>query len=387
MPFIVSVTSAASSFTTTGQNIIDCVKQDTEYTALNSAVILDYTSRIQLQMLRASNWTFLAAPIQRFITQEERNDYWIGATGFAPAGAVDTGLNLTDLGRIREGEVFDRSNFRPLLRTSQAPLLARLGFQDATSRIGRPAVWRNSPDAPYVLSLYPSPDNENTYQPVPEAPLLISAAGGALPGRTYYVKLSFLDNMGGESQPSDNDGLIRVPANNLLTVRSPLLGISHSASGVQYTSYKIYASTVLGSETLQATVGIGADWAEPPTGLTTGGAVPITNPTIEPLRGYIIEFSYFKGKQPVTSASQVLQIPDDYKDIVCAGCAWLTARFQKREPEAQMFFAQYKDGIIQMIRDKNLFPKDDSFIGPDSAAIGRQLPSIESLDLTRFLLP
>lgn len=373
--------------TTTAQNIIDAVRQDLEFAPTNTNTLLDYTDRVHQILLRMSRWKFLESAPQHFITERDQTDYWVGTTGSAAQGSVDTALNLTDLDLVKRGSVFDRSNFHELQVTDEQPLLLRLGFQDDRSRPGRPATWRNAPDTPNIINIYPAPDNQNTYQPVPPGPYATTSAAGAQAARTYYVVLTFVDSAGGESSPSDETSFF-IPANNVIVVKSPAAEVTKAASGISYTSYNVYVSTTSGSETKQNTnpITLGSDWTEPGSGLIAGASKPSTS-NIAALGGYIIEFRYYKTRTAITATNTVLQIPDYYKDVMVAGVNWMTAQFLKRDTEAAIFKGLFGEGIISMYRDKNLFPRGHEFIGPDSAAITRQLPSIESLDLTRFMLP
>lgn len=361
------------STTLTAQDIIDGTSQDIR-SQLGASwgdadIILDYVNRISLQMLRKSQWNFLIAPVQRFITEANQTDYWIGASGSNPQGAVDTGLNLSDVGRIKVGSVFDRSNWQSLYPTEELPLVSDYTFQDASSRANRPTSWRQSYDTSSILNLYPPPDNQNTYKPVPATPNLETTVSGALAGRTYFIKLTLVDSTGGESTAS-LAARQYIPTNSLVKVKSPLLAFTKSASGITYSQYKVYASTTEGSEAYQATVNVGTDWTEPGTGLIAGVAAPSSS-TLEPLRGYVIEFRYYKTRAQVTTADQVLQIPDDYKDVLIAGVNYMAYLFLRRPEEAGAWRALYDEGLRSIIADKKLFPQGPDFIAPDAAAIVR----------------
>lgn len=90
---------------------------------------------------------------------------------------------------------------------------------------------------------------------------------------------------------------------------------------------------------------------------------------------YTVQFRYYKQRQAITSLSDVLQIPDDYQDVVVAGTNYLACLFLKKADEAQVWMQLYTDGKKQMIRDANLFPRED-FIRPDYVAIPHETPSI-----------
>lgn len=380
--------------TTTVQQVLNCTAQDVRQLLSGTAnpgqtILLDYCNRMSLMLLRASNWKFLLSAPQRFITQLQQTDYWIGNIGGNPAGTVDTGLGLSNVGRIKEGSVFDRSNFRNLGRTDEPPLADRISFGDGTMRPDRPRVWRNSPDTPYVLNVYPAPDNQNTYQPIPESPYCQITAGGALPARTYFVRVSFVDSAGLESAASGVNAAtstqIFVPANFLLLVnppQEPLIG--SSSTGVTYNRYNVYASVTQGSECLQTVSPLSttAQFTESLSGLSTGTTIFPTTNNITKMFGYLIEFRYFQTRTQLTTLAQVLQIPDDYKDVMCAGVNWMAFQYLDRKPEAQEWKQIYMSGISQIIRDKNLTPRGEEFIRPDGASLGNKLPTIETLDPT-----
>jgi hypothetical protein len=363
--------------TTTAQNIIDATSQDIrsllDSNGTDAKILLDYTNRTSLDLLRASRWEFLSSAPQRFVTQAGITDYWIGATGQAPAGSYDTGLNLTDVGSIRKDSVWDRTNNRLLQKAFYSPTASSLEFPDGSSRAGRPERYRNQLDSPFVLSLYPAPDNQNGYTPVPTSPLVSAISGGALAARTYYVKQTFVDSAGHESQASTPEAVIFVPANFLLRVQPPVAGIKQSASGVLYNQYRVYVSTSSNTETLQSvSTSTSASWTEPTTGLVAGVSAP-SNSTLEPVRGYVMEFTYFKQRTQITDTTNVLQVPDDYFDIMVAGVNAMAYTYLIDNMDMMQFWSQaFMKGKIDMIRDKNLFPGGSEFIRPDSAAVSNQ---------------
>lgn len=61
----------------------------------------------------------------------------------------DTGLNITNLGVVKPGTVFDRTNFRRLYPTDEAPLGP--GFASSN----RPGLYRSDKSTPGILSIYP----------------------------------------------------------------------------------------------------------------------------------------------------------------------------------------------------------------------------------------
>lgn len=392
MPIVVTTSATATPGTgasTTCQNIIDSVAQDIRQQLQSTvgsgsaAILMDYVNRVQLQLLRLSQWRFLKSDLKRFLTSEGVTDYWIGTTGSGsiPSSAVDTGLNITDIDWVDRNSVLDRSNFRGLFETLETPLNSLYSYQDASMRPGRPRLWRyDKTSTPYLFNVYPTPDNQNGTQPFPEGVALTTTAGGALSARTYYVKVSFVDSKGGESVAS-SEKAIYVPANYLLTVKAVAPIFASTDLGVTINRYNVYASTTSEGETLQnvSPTSNVSDWTEPGTGLTTSGASPLTNATIAKMGGYLIEFRYFKLRPQVTAVSDVLVIPDIYKDVVIAGVNVLASKFLNRYQDIQFWGQVFMDGMKGMIRDKNIFPQGPQFMRPDGATVDRQF------NLTNFL--
>lgn len=370
--------------TTTAQQIVNATAQDVQARlGAEHPALLDYCNRVHLEILKTSRWKFLLSAPLRFLTTKGQTDYWIGTTGTGPNYQVDTGLNLTDVEFIRQGTVWDRSNFRQLFRTDEPPNLTKMSYQDANYRLDRPKVWRYDVDTPNTFSIYPAPDNQNGYQPVPETPVVTTVTSGSLAAATIDLQVTLVDSLGGESLPS-GIATIYVPVNSVVVVGPPQPGIAKTDQGVAYSSYNIYAAKHGSTLTLQNTSPISTSntWTEPTSGLTTNGATPPTSPTIAQMGGYIIEFRYFKQRQQITALNQVLQIPDDYKDVVIAGVnakAYPLLGMQYAG-EAAYWGSQYADGIRGIIRDANLFPRGGEFVRPDPAALSRTLPAIETLD-------
>jgi hypothetical protein len=364
-----SVTSSAPfGATTTAQDVVNAVSQDARSqlaaSGADANIILDYINRVQKRILRDSRHPFLLSAPKRFVTQNGVVKYWLGSTGSATAGCYDTQLNLTDVGIIKEDEVWDRTQHRKLTFTAQQPLYTSFEYPDAQNRQGNPTQWNHNPlVSPYVLNIFPAPNNQNTYQSIAPAPLLTTAVSGALSARTYYVRITLIDSAGNESAAGP-EGIIYVPANSVLKVNPPDIDPSLLASGIEITNFKVYVGTTTNSETLQSTSTSSA-WTEPDSGLVAGAAYPTTS-SIEYLRGNVIEFRYYKQRQTVTTLLDVLQIPDDYFDIVVAGVNAYVMLFLKRPSDAAIWQTQFNDGLRQLTRDKNLFPKGgQAFIAPD----------------------
>ena len=370
-----SGSTPSSAATTTGQDIVDCTSQDIRTLLASSGadatILLDYTDRIQKRILRESRWDYLLSAPQYFITEDGQVDYWLGASGSNTLGTVDTGLNLTDFDRVKDDSVWDRSNFRLLKRVDTAPNVSSLQQRDGQMRQQRPAVFRHDLfDSPSVLSLYPAPNNQNSYQPVPAPPNIESTAGGALSQGTYFVKITFVDSLGNESSPSEA-ARQTIAASRLAKVKSPRMLLTTFASGVSVTGYKVYASITENSEVLQnggAAINLGTDWTEGAGGLATGTAgAPSTN-ALEPLRGFLMEFRYYKTRPVVDDGADILMVPDIYKDIVCAGVNWLASKYLKMWDDSRQWSSEFHDGLRQMVRDKNLHPHGPDFMRPDPSS-------------------
>lgn len=370
--------------TTTAQQIANATAQDVQARlGAEHPALLDYCNRVQLEILKFSRWKFTMSAPQRFLTKKGQTDYWIGAVGTGPNYQTDTALNLTDVEFVKQGTVFDRSNFRLLMRTSEPPNLTKMSYQDASFRLDRPKLWRYDANSPNTFSIYPAPDNQNGYQLVPETPVVSTSAAGALAAATLDVQVTFVDSASGESLPS-GIATIYVPANHVLVVGPPQPGFASNDEGINYNTYNVYAAKHGSTLTLQNTSPVSTSnaWTEPTSGLTTTGATPPTSPSIAQLGGYIIEFRYFKQRPQVTALATVLTVPDEYKDVVIAGVnakAYPLLGMQYAG-EAAFWAQQYAEGLRGIVRDANLFPRGGEFMRPDAAALSKTLPAIETLD-------
>jgi hypothetical protein len=323
-----------------------------------------------------SRWIFLQSAPQQFMTQLGQSNYWVGPVGQGPIGVFDTGLNLSNLGPIKTDSFYDRSNFRLLKRTQEQLLSNSFTNRDASSRQGPPRLWRNAPDTPCIINIYPAPDNQNTYQPTPEAPACSPLNGlSTLPNRIYFVRTTLVDSLGNESNAS-TEARVFVPANSVLVVQPPQ-EIPTAASGIQYNRFNVYIFNagsnevlVTGAETLAnaSPLAITAPYQEPATGFPAGGSSFPTANNIEAMRGYLIEFRYHATKPQVNSLIDQLLIPADYFDVLVAGVNMFTAQFLKDESAQNYWTQEYQAGITGMIRDKNLFPRGPQFMTPDPAS-------------------
>lgn len=350
-------------------------------------IVLDYCNRVSNDMLRATKWDFLESDVQSFLTRQGVTSYWIGAAGANPAGTFDTGLNLTNVKWIKHGSVYDRSNFRTLGSVTEMPVSAVLNFTDGSSRPGRPAVYRNNVDTPFILNVFPAPDQQNKQAPQPEPPIVSTAVSGALATRTYSLLVTFVDSLNGESTPPQYSSPLFIPANSVAVVLSPTSLLSTNDAGVSYGFYNVYASS---SSTIPqnlvkqnvSPIAIGTSWQEPNTGLVTTGPNPPGTNTLATINGYLIQFRYYQLETPLTSFTQTLQIPDKYTDVMIAGVNWHVLSFLSRTPEAQIWLGNYTRGLQAMIRDRNQQNRFADYISPDPSALGGMLPTIETIDLS-----
>lgn len=394
MPILSGTNNPLFTTSTSIQNVLDAVAQDIRQQLSSAAgsnqqvILLDYLNRVSLEMQRASKWEFLRSSPQKFMTQVGATNYWLGTPGQAPAGSVDTSLNLQDLRVIHR--VFDRTNNRELGRIGEAPLVAKLEYPDSSFRMFRPAMWRQDPTTPQMLNIYPAPDNQNTYQPVPQPPICTTTQGGSLAARTYYVTATFVDSLGGEGTASTRATQITVPAGFLLVVNPPQPGVLTTSTGVQYSRYNVYASTnsSVGAQNLQTTIplNVSAAFVEPTTGLLTSTAAAPGSSTLATLGGYLIEFRYDKQRIPLlpsTNTAEIIQIPDDYKDVVVSGVNARAYRFLRDHQMAMQEYQLYREGLTQLIRDMSNYNRNvENYLKPDPSAIGGYLPAVETLDLS-----
>lgn len=382
---------AIYTFSTTAQSILDEVSVDVRRQLSSTdpndqAVILSYLNRIHLETLRASKWRFLDGSTS-FVTQRGVANYWLGPVGDAPISVLDTKLDLGDIKSFKK--VFDYSNLVELEYVKRDPLLGFITAPDGTQRPGKPLQWSNPLDKP-IISLSPNPDNKNNYAPVSTPPVVTSVIGGSLPARTYRISTTIIDSQGNESLPSDPTELF-VPAGFTAQVFPPFLAVQTNGIGVTYSAYNVYAA--VDTETgefnfntddlkLQTVPSIPMPaffWGEPPTGLVDGPPPP-TDSDIEPIDGYLLIVEYRKKIVPISTTSTVLQVPDEYKDVIIAGVNAYTLRFLGRVDEATTQYGMFRDGIRQIIRDLNFDRSDVDYIAIDKAAVTGNFPAVDTIE-------
>jgi len=354
-------------------DVLGRVSQDTRLqlsatSAPGQTILIDYTNRVHQQMLRYSRWPFLRSNPQYFMTVKGQTDYWCGPTLSLPVGVVDTGLHLTDLDRVEKNSFRDLSNNNTMKAMDLQPLGGSVNYRSGQSRQGIPAQFWQDINNVNLVHIYPAPDNSNPFAPFPSTPYLTYATGGALASRTYYVRITFVDSNGGESQGSDISAELIIPASNLITVVTPTMYFNKSSDGVLYNKYNVYISLTEGTETLQnlAPIAVGTNWTEPTSGLiTTGPSVPTTS-TLQPLGGYVMQFRYYKARLTLQATTDTLQIPDNYLDILVHGVNALVWKFLGKDQDSMASFQTFTAGMTQMVWDKNQFP-DTDYIRADAA--------------------
>jgi hypothetical protein len=375
----------------TVQNVIDAVSQDvrlqlaSKLAGAQQTALIDWTNRVTNEMMRWSNWSFMESIPYYFMTLKGQTDYWVGPKGQGPVDTVDTGLNLSNLDKVERDSVRDMSNMRALKWMKEQPIGPTLNYTSGMARLGQPAAYRQDPDTPFVLQIYPAPDNQNTTQPTPPAPFLTYLPGGSLPARMYFIMVTLVDSLGNESSASTYNQAFFVPANNLATIKSPVLVFPGTSTGVQYSNWNVYAVSVTPAqfntnqsdpttETLQnaSPVAIGTDWTEPSSGLITTGQSWPQNNNLTQLGGYIVQFRYFQSRNQLRNVTDSIQVPSKYIDIIVHGVNAYAWRFLGRSDKGEEEQRLYLDGYRQMVVDKNLFPEGVEFIRPDAGTYVNQ---------------
>jgi hypothetical protein len=99
---------------------------------------------------------------------------------------------------------------------------------------------------------------------------------------------------------------------------------------------------------------------------------PPTYPTIEPIWGYVIAFHYQKKRKPLVLMTDVLQIPDEYVDVVYAGLNYYVNMYTSKDQDvamkASIWKKEFMDGLAQMRRDLRINNRNADFLSPDRAS-------------------
>jgi hypothetical protein len=168
------ISTPGSDSTTTVRDIAACVSLDVRKVvdpnnpnvgASDTNILIDYTNRISLDLLRHSRYTFLIAGPVGFNTVATpqgvtpfNNQYWVGLTGAAPVGTIDTGLDLSDFDSIKRDTVIDYSNFKRLAVSELQPVSQEFTLP------AKPRIWQVLSDVPNVITLWPPPDGSYNIQ-------------------------------------------------------------------------------------------------------------------------------------------------------------------------------------------------------------------------------
>jgi hypothetical protein len=293
------------NYTTTAEDIINAVIQDGQVQTTNRGTLLNYVNRVSMRMLRESQWLFLRSEQQLFMTQPDAAQYWIGQ-GQPPAGCVNTGLELSDIYGVIPDSIYDLTNARRLTQDSQSVLIGyNLRYKDASYRAAQPRTYNYDPNVYGILSLYPPPDNENLFNPIPNSPVCNYVQGGSIATtRTYYTLVTLVDSDGGESVPCYQPSITTVPSGHLLTVNSPTLEVT-SASLTAYPYYNVYVSNTTGNSGTfylqnSAPVPSNTIWTEPLTGIGNNTA-PASSINLQNSLGQTYTLGVAPGGQLITT--------------------------------------------------------------------------------------
>jgi hypothetical protein len=109
----------------------------------------------------------------------------------------------------------------------------------------------------------------------------------------------------------------------------------------------------------------------PVEGLTLPSTNPPTNSALTPIYGYVIAFRYQMERQRITDASQMLQVPYQYFDVVLAGVNYYASLYTAKAEDLSVKVAVWKkeflDGLKQIRRDLRINFRNTDVILPDSA--------------------
>lgn len=397
----------------TVQNVVDACQRDFMQAIGGShANLVDYVNRAQLMILRERNWKFMESGVQQFLTQKGQTQYWIGATGAAPVYTVNTKLDLTAKEYIMRDSVRDLVSGKDLMETKHATVRGGMRNDDGSFIYGRPRQWRNSPDTPDILEIYPAPDQQNTFVPVPEAPYISMATGGAndifTGPATYYFSCTFsslpangLADGTGASNPVveglasqtvrvdiPGDSVAGVPVRYTLTAYPPVPPLGPGAAYTPLSTGLKWSLYIGGSDGAQNRVYTGQALTQTITvpATTSAHASPLTVATLPPLGGYVINFKYYKAHASLALVTDTSLIPSKYFDVMVAATNLLAAEYLRdysagREADVAYWSNMYREGIRTMTLEENSAPRNPDHIRPDQAASG----SFQWYDLRTFV--
>ena len=102
------------------------------------------------------------------------------------------------------------------------------------------------------------------------------------------------------------------------------------------------------------------------------GPLPPEDNNLTPLYGYVIEFQYQVKRQFITDPSQILQIPDRYRDIVISGVNYYanlyTAKSDDLAAKVGVWKTEFMQGLANIRRDLQINHKNVNVILPDPAS-------------------
>lgn len=84
----------------------------------------------------------------------------------------------------------------------------------------------------------------------------------------------------------------------------------------------------------------------------------------------VIQFRYMKTRNKVSQPTDILQIPNDYQDLLIAGVNMFFTMYMDHDPsyaKSSLWAGLFKEGIRSMRKEMNLNFRNTDFISPDSA--------------------
>lgn len=293
----------------------------------DQVALIDYTNRIQLQLLREARWRFLLSGVLQFETVAGVTDYWIGATGQAPS----TTYTLSACAPNPNGDNSTIYTGTALQTLQEGQEVVVSGFTNAVNNGSFIVEFSNS-----TTALLNNPDGISethaaTLQiQIPDTGLNITNLGVVKPGTVFD----------------------RTNGKRLYPTDEAPLGPNFQGNALP-SNYR----------NDQNTPSIFAIYPPPKAS------------------GYVIEFRYFFAKPQLALLTDTLLIPDDYLDVVIAGVNWFANLYLRENyQDAQIWQTIYQQGITGMKRDHNLFPRGQEFIGQDMASQPRTVITPIGLD-------
>jgi len=302
------------------QQIIDRVSRDVRQildssSSTDQPVLIDYTNRIQLQLLREARWRFLLSNPFQFVTIPGYTDYWIGATGANPT----TIYSLTAVTQSTGGNATYTGNNLEFLAAGVTCTIA--GFVNGV--------------------------NNGTFVVTSATPTTVVLNNTAAIAETHTGTLSVVmpdtaSNITNFGEVKAGTVFDRTNFLRLYPTDEPPLGPGFNSLNRP----KLYRDDQ-----------------------NTPGVFSIYPPAQAP---YVIEFRYFFAKPQLALVTDTLIIPNDYLDVVVAGVNWFGNLYLRENyNDAQMWKQIYAEGIQGMKRDANLFPRGNEFMAPDPATQAR----------------